>query len=78
MNSGQFKKGHITWNKGKHIQTNNALEIWRLNGGVPAKKDKKRPDRPKGFEPLPKDAIVAVSKELFNNNLITVDKSKLN
>ena len=30
----EFKKGHKTWNKGTHIQTNNALEIWRKNGGI--------------------------------------------
>jgi len=30
-------------------------------------KVKRRPDRPEGFDPLPKDAIVAVSKELLTN-----------
>jgi len=26
---GWFKKGQTPWNKGTHIQTNNALEVWR-------------------------------------------------
>jgi len=39
-----FKKGVSTWNKGKHIQTNNALEVWRLNGGKPPHTGKKRPE----------------------------------
>lgn len=35
MNTGRthFKKGHIPWNKGMHIKSNNALEIWYKNGG---------------------------------------------
>ncbi len=28
-----FLKGHRTWNKGKHIQNNDALKRWRENGG---------------------------------------------
>ena len=36
----RFKKGQSPWNKGKHIQTNNALEIWQKNGGQPWAKGK--------------------------------------
>jgi len=28
------KMGHVAWNKGLHKRLNNALEIWRLNGGT--------------------------------------------
>lgn len=35
-----FQKGHKSWLKGKHIQINNALEIWRKNGGQPWNKNK--------------------------------------
>jgi hypothetical protein len=38
-----FKKGHKTWNKDTHIQTNNALKIWQENGGKVWSKDKKLP-----------------------------------
>ena len=31
----RFDKGQTPWNKGKHIQTNNALEVWNKNGGIP-------------------------------------------
>lgn len=27
--------GQTAWNKGKNIQTNDALRIWRINGGTP-------------------------------------------
>lgn len=37
-------RGKIAWNKGKHFKTNNALEIWRLNGGKPPHTGKKRPE----------------------------------
>jgi len=35
------EKGYITWNKGKHIKVNDALKIWRENGGQPWNKGKK-------------------------------------
>ena len=36
LNTGRthFKKGNVPWIAGKHIQTNDALKIWRENGGV--------------------------------------------
>lgn len=43
-----FKKGHIPWNKNKHIQTNNALAEWRKNGGQSWNKGMKFTYRPRG------------------------------
>jgi hypothetical protein len=45
--SASHKKTYETktiWNKGKHIKCNNALEVWRLNGGVHPHLGKKRPE----------------------------------
>lgn len=35
-----FVRSHSTWNKGTHIQTNNALDRWRTSGGQPWNKGK--------------------------------------
>ena len=31
----EFKKGMVPWDKGLHIKFNNALEKWRVGGGIP-------------------------------------------
>ena len=36
-----YKSGGITWNTGKHIKLNNALDNWRKNGGMSWNKDKR-------------------------------------
>lgn len=38
-----FEKGFIPWNKGTHIQPNNALKAYYRNGGKPWNKGKKLP-----------------------------------
>jgi hypothetical protein len=41
MPIGIYKRVKPIWNKGKHIQSNDALKVWRDNGGVPWNKGKK-------------------------------------
>ena len=33
INKGWFQKGKSSWNKGKHIKLNDALEVWKEKGG---------------------------------------------
>lgn len=75
-----FKKGHIPWNKDKHIKFNDALEKWRENGGTPWNKGKENKwgyhtiETRKKLSKLAKERILAGTHNFIDLGVISENK----